>query len=483
MTALTLWELAAIAYDYDGWSRAKQRIDDGAWRSHGTLCGRGWGKTLGNVMWLVPRIMDGSIARMNLIGATDDHAYEVGIEDPYAGLLAWSPPWFRPRYQSGLLTWPNGAECRIYGASKPARIRGGGVDVVWWTDLSTWQPSTAVDAWDMAIIKTREARARVLWDSTAEARNELLIDRVSESLADPERYRLVRGDTRENMWLSPDYVRDLLTRYAVHDESGGVVLDEHGRVRLTRRGREEIAAEFSLDASGALWMTDWIHHRAPAALRRVVVSIDPAFSADRGSDAVGVCVAALDEYDQFVVIDDRTARMRWEEWGDLAIALYFDRKASAIVVERNKGGDAVAANIRARVLARTLRTREQIRVVVLDKDSRAPSTHDPCTIYVREVSARDSKWNRAEPVAGLYEAGLAYHVRTFRDLERAMTTWEPGPGVRSPNAIDAMTQAANELVDLDGKRNADMRSIDAANRMQREMMQPRTRVVGGRRSL
>ena len=479
---LSLVELASLGYDYEGWMRSKQRIVDGRWRSWGTLAGRGWGKTFGIVGWLIPRIMSGEIVRMNLIGATDDHAYEVGVEDPYSGLMAWSPPWFRPRYQGGLLTWPNGAECRIYGAYKPTRIRGGGVNVVWCTELTTWQASTAVDAWDMAVIKTREGDSKILWDSTAEARNELLIDRVSESEADPERYVLVRGDTRENKWLSDDYVRDLITRYAVHNEDGSLARDAKGNVKLTRRGREEIAAEFSLDASGALWLSEWIAHRVPPGLRRVVVSIDPAFSADRGSDAVGVCVAALDEYDQFVVLDDRTARMRWEEWGDLAIALYHERNASVIVVERNKGGDAVAANIRARALARAQRTRRNLRVVVLPRGSHSPTGHDPNTIYIREVSARDSKWNRAEPVAGLYEAGLAYHARAFRDLERQMTTWEPGPGVRSPNAIDAMTQAANELVDLEGKWHVDLRSIDAAKRMQRSIAgaaKPEQRPVPG----
>jgi hypothetical protein len=94
-----------------------------------------------------------------------------------------------------------------------------------------------------------------------------------------------------------------------------------------------------------------------------------------------------------------------------------------------------------------------IRVVVMERGKRSrPHTHDPKVVYVREVVAYNTKWNRAEPVAGLYEAGLAYHDSrgALGSLEDTMTTWEPTPGAMSPNRIDALSQAAHELCDLSG---------------------------------
>lgn len=460
-------EAAALAYDWRAWwSRGRQRIADGAWRSHGFLAGRGWGKTVANVGWLIERIVDRRIRRLNLIGPTDEEAYVVGFEDPFGGLEAWSPPWCKPTYSKNLITWPNGVECRIFGAYKPSRIRGGGLDAVWCTELQSWQPSTAIEAWDMAVIKTREGAdghgCKILWDATSERRNAIIGDRLREHEEDPVRYPVVRGDTRENSALPADYVRDLLLRYSVRDEQRRVMLDARGQPVLTQRGEEEIAAAYSLDTTGALWRARWIRHREPATIVRRVISIDPAFSAERGSDTVGICDAALDEYGQLVVMGDYSAKMRWESWGDLAIDLYLAGRCDCLVVERNKGGDAVAANVRARAAAlgarradvaleQGLAAPKPIRVVTLAKAERAPR-HDPSVIYVREITSRDSKWNRAEPVASLYEAGLAYHVadERLRQLELTLCTWEPGPGVRSPGDMDALTQAAHELCDLAG---------------------------------
>jgi len=466
---LSKGERAALTYDWCGfWARPDQEIPSGEWRSCGRLAGRGNGKTVANVGWIMREIVAGRCGAINLIGPTEDDAWAVGVEDPFGGLLAWTPPWFKPEVTKVKLVWPNGATCRVYGAHRPGKIRGGGLDIVWCTELQTWPASTAIAAWDNAVIKTREGQCRVLWDATSERANELIGDRVRESIAYPHKYILVRGRTRDNTLLGERYIFDIYDRYTERDDNGIPLKNPDGSPKLTRRGREELDAEYSLDSAGALWKTADIQHHEPRGIERCVVSIDPAFSAERGSDQTGICVAGLDSQGCVVVLEDKTGKWQWEEWGDLALKLYHDYNADCLIVERNKGGDAVAANIRARVLVHG----GDVRVEVLERGKRGAPRHDPSVVRVREVTALDPKWNRAEPVASLYPSGAAYHARVFRRLETTMTTWEPGPGVRSPNDLDALTQAVHELRELGGgKARVDVAGIAAIQREAASMAQ------------
>ena len=64
-------------------------------------------------------------ARIALVGATLGEARSVMVEG-VSGLLAVAPWWARPAYAPALrtLTWPNGAQARLFGA---AELRLGGV--------------------------------------------------------------------------------------------------------------------------------------------------------------------------------------------------------------------------------------------------------------------------------------------------------------------------------------------------------------------
>lgn len=463
---LTAVERASLTCDWcEFWSRPDQVIPDGDWWTHGFLAGRGWGKTVANVGWIVAGIMADRIGMMNLIGPTEEDAWAVGYEDPFGGLLAWSPPWFRPTATKTKIVWPNGATCRVYGSHKPGKIRGGGLNVVWCTELQTWPANTAIQAWDNAVIKTREGACKILWDATSGHANELIDDRVRDAMANPKDHILVRGRTKDNTLLGEDYIRKTYLAYTVRDDEGKLVFGEDGEPKLTERGDEELNAKYSLDSPGALWKAVDIRHHDAGDLSRCVVSIDPAFSAESKSDETGVCVAGLDMMGRAAVLDDQTGKWEWDAWGDLAIDLYLLHRCDCLLVERNKGGDAVAANVRARVEVRNhLHPGNPIRVEVIERGKRGAPPHDPRVIRVREVVANDPKYDRGKPVAGLYKAGLAYHVKVFRKLERIQTSWEPGPGSRSPNALDAMVQAVHELKDL-GADQQNAGSCDGLDRV------------------
>jgi phage terminase large subunit-like protein len=69
---------------------------------------------------------------------------------------------------------------------------------------------------------------------------------------------------------------------------------------------------------------------------------------------------------------------------------------------------------------------------------------DPA-VPVRKVYARQSKKERAEPVAALYGRGWVHHVGYFADLEAQMTSWVPGDE-KSPDRLDALVHLVTALL-------------------------------------
>ena len=173
------------------------------------------------------------------------------------------------------------------------------------------------------------------------------------------------------------------------------------------------------------------------------------------------------------VFGDYTKRMPPEVWGALLIELYLRNGCDCVGVERNRGGDLVAANIRASAQQRGL------RVEVVGPD--APTRHHPSTIYVKETYARKSKALRAEPVSTLYEKGRVSHVHgaDLGELEDVMTTWLPEGGGPSPNALDALVYGVVELGGLARDKSDPAAAIAGALQLQQRVMAaPAPRPVG-----
>ena len=53
---------------------------------------------------------------------------------------------------------------------------------------------------------------------------------------------------------------------------------------------------------------------------------------------------------------------------------------------------------------------------------------------------------RAEKVAGWTEQDRVFLCGTFPELESQMTTWVPGPRVKSPDQLDAFVHGARRLI-------------------------------------
>jgi phage terminase large subunit-like protein len=443
-------ELAVLLHDFAGfWARPKQAIDAGAWQTFGFCTGRGFGKTLAVSSWVQREVFEGRVRHIGVIGQNEDETRKVMV-DGKCGLLATSPPWFKARFTKGEVVWPNGARARVLTPEKPGKIRGYEFDLAWLSELIAWPAATRDEAFSNLEYATRAGLARMVWDTTPKRRHPMLKRLFARAEAAPHRHVVVRGSTLENAAnLPPGKVQQWL--------------DEYGH---TRAGREELHGEFFDESDGALWSQEWIdrtRRRMPTKLKRRIISIDPAISDRRGTDNTGISDLGLGLDDQVLVIADFSGPHSWEDWGAWTVEYYMRQRCDCVVVETDRGGDGIAANIRACARERGF----EVQVVKVE----APTRHNHQTIYVKEVRSRQrSKEGRARPVATLAEQGRISHVTDdcamlkwgaplkappdrespsdLSALEDTLTTWEPDGGGRSPDDLDAMVHGVWELTNL-----------------------------------
>lgn len=192
------------------------------------------------------------------------------------------------------------------------------------------------------------------------------------------------------------------------------------RYEGTRLGRQELKGEVLEDTPGALWRRDNIDANRVTAfpdLVRVVVGIDPAMTANEGSDETGVIVGAVGRDGHGYVLDDVSLIASPPEWARQAVAAYHRHRADRMIAETNNGGDMVE---------------HTIRMV-------EPS------ISFKQVRASRGKAVRAEPVAALYEQGRVHHVGTFSELEDQLCGWTIDSD-DSPDRLDALVWVMTELM-------------------------------------
>lgn len=175
-------------------------------------------------------------------------------------------------------------------------------------------------------------------------------------------------------------------------------------------------------AIGAIWDRATLHenrrNEAPT-LGRILVSVDPAISAEKGSDEHGIVVGGLGEDKRGYILDDMSTSGSPRHWAERAIAAYDRYDADAIVIEKNQGGDMCRHTIES--------VRPGIKII--------------------EVHATRGKHVRAEPIAALYSLGRISHVGTFPDLEDQMCKMTAAgyEGEGSPDRCDAMVWLMTEL--------------------------------------
>ncbi|MET0310347.1 MAG: terminase family protein [Sphingomonas sp.] len=397
------------------WAHAGQRAPAGDWRIWLIRAGRGFGKTRAGAEWVsaVARARPG--ARIALVGATIEDVRRVMIEGA-SGLIAVAREEEQLRWimQTGEVHFPSGACAYVFSAGAPEKLRGPEHDAAWCDELGKWRAGAGEMAWDNLLMGMRGGDApRVVVTTTP--RPTKLMRRV---MAMPGCRETV-GRTRDNPHLPESFVEAMMADYAG-----------------TRLGRQELDGELIDDVIGALWPRGLIEMRrvreAPG-LVRVVVGVDPPASAD--GDACGIVAVGLGRDDKAYVLEDASvAGASPEGWAQAVAACAARHEADQVVAEKNQGGEMVASVLRA-------------------ADAGLP---------LRLVHASRGKSARAEPVALLYEAGKAWHVGAWPELEDELCGLQAGGGYegpgRSPDRADALVWAISALM-LGRRGNAGVRGL------------------------
>jgi phage terminase large subunit-like protein len=392
--------------DWDFWRRDDQAEPEGNWRAWLVMAGRGYGKTRMGAEWVSGLAATHPGARFALVGATLNEVRQVMVEGE-SGLLSL-PFAERPEWEPSLrrLTWTNGTVATLYSAAEPESLRGPQHDFAWADEIAKWPSGIA--AWDNLMLGLRLGAApRVM--ATTTPRPVPLVRRLQQERGVVQS----TGRTIDNeMNLPRDFIESVKAAY-----------------EGTRWGRQELDGELIEDVAGALWNRDLLE-RQRAVLRqaqderffkRIVIGVDPPVS-DHG-DACGIVAVGLgDDGKAYVLADHSVTGASPEGWARAVAGAVEAWNADRVVAEDNQGGNMVESTLRAADLA----------------------------MPVKRVHASRGKSARAEPVAALYEAGRAFHVRAFPELEDQMCGLVVGGGYegpgRSPDRADALVWAMTELM-------------------------------------
>jgi phage terminase large subunit-like protein len=381
-------------------ARAEQVTPKGKWRIWLILAGRGWGKTRTGAEDVAAYALWHPRVRVGVIAPTFADARDVCVEGE-SGLLSVLPPecvkgWYR---STGELALVNGSRIKIFSADQPERLRGPQHHRVWCDELGAWGSRGAFDQMMFGLRLGRDPRVVV----TTTPRNTEIVRELMSRVGDD--VLLTRGRTIENeAHLASCVLEQLRARY-----DG------------TRLGRQELDAELLEDTEGALWTRELIEKRrvdCAQDLVRVVVAVDPALSYGAASDETGIVAAGLGTDGVVYVLADWSCRASPEMWARKVLALYDEVGADLVVAEVNAGGALVERLLR------------QVREGVVYKP----------------VRALRGKFERALPVAALYEQGRVRHVGMMVGLEDQMARFSPlYIGGKSPDRVDALVWAVTEL--------------------------------------
>lgn len=427
---------ARLLWAWQFWSREKQREPPGDWLIWLILSGRAFGKTRAAAEWIRDRVVSGQARVIGLVGPTHGdirkfmlggHLSKDGRLDAKrqngSGLLDVFPPHQRPEFDAnkGEVHFHTGAVGFVTTAEEP-EMRGANFDTIWGDELCKWRYLDQL--WSNLEMTCRVPPApRILITTTPKN-----LPRLRALIADRDTV-ITLGHTREN---------------AIH--IARKVLEKWERNYAgTRTGAQELGGEVLDDDEGALWDSNTIQTNRVYVLPELVrigISIDPAASTERRSDATGIVVQGLGRDGHVYVLADRSDRYSPEEWGEAAIVLWEQWSPIAptvIVCERNRLGDAAASNVRSAMYKR----------VVKRGGDNTKAVAASAAIKIEQVLALGSKAERADPVAGLAKRGFVHHVgphEKFKVLESEETGWDPAVTPDSPNAVDAHVHGVTYLI-------------------------------------
>jgi phage terminase large subunit-like protein len=381
-------------------ARPSQLTPAGDWRIWLILAGRGWGKTRTGAEDIAHYALWHAGARVAVVAPTIADARDTCVEGE-SGLLQVLPTgcvaaWHRSH---GALRLVNGSRIKLFSAEQPERLRGPQHHRVWCDELGAWEKP---EAFDQVLFGLRLGRDPRMVITTTPRPSPLLEDLVARQGKD---VWLTRGRSYDNQANLPAaLLAELTARYAG-----------------TRLGRQELDAEMLDMQAGALWsatVLDCIAQTVPA-MRRVVVAVDPALQGRPDSDETGIVAAGLGEDGLYYVLADESGRYPSDIWAAKAARLAETLRAEKIRIEVNAGGSLLTRIIQ----------------------------HYAPNIPCEPVHATHSKWDRAIPVAALYEQQRVRHAKPLPELVAQLGNFTPDYIARhSPDRVDALVWALTALL-------------------------------------
>ena len=399
------FELQELLHDWTFLSRPSQQLPEGEhWSTWLYLGGRGTGKTRTGAE-LVRQMIAKGYDRLGLIAPTAGDARDVMVEGE-SGVLAVCQKWDRdhlgrmlgvPTYEPSKrrLTWQTGQIATLYSADEPERLRGPQHQFIWADEIAAWKyPET----WDLAAFGLRLGRRPFSFATTTPKPKKFIVDLME----DPTTHMTTSSTYANRSNLAQSFFDNIIKKY-----------------EGTRLGQQELLGMMLKQAEGALWNRELLdvtrkHPGEGETFTRIVVGVDPAITANKGSsNECGIVVAGITNLGHGYVLADYSGVYSPAEWSSKAIHAYTTWKADRIVAEGNQGGEMVR---------HTLHTNDR---------------NVPVTI----VHASRGKYARAEPVAALFEQSRAHIAGSLPTLEDQLCAWEPLSGDGSPDRLDAMVWA------------------------------------------
>jgi len=270
-------------------------------------------------------------------------------------------------------------------------------------------------------------------DESEELMDEDVFDRIDLSIRavnKPNRVILVMNPSYKSHWIYGRFVKHtrndtsyIHTTYLDNQNNlspSFVAQAERTRTENLHRYNHLFLGHWLEDAEGMLWNRQIIERLRMATapqLERIVVSVDPAASANLDSDDTGLVVCAKDAKGNGYVLEDLSGKYSPSQWAAVAVKAFERWNADCIVAEKNMGGDMVESVLRSQ----------------------------NTTARIKLVNATKGKYVRAEPIYSLYEQNKIYHIGQFPILENQMITFDPDKG-KSPDRVDALVWGFTELL-------------------------------------
>lgn len=378
-------EALDLLYTWRIWARPEQVAPEGDWDHWLILAGRGFGKTRSGAEWVHEQIANGA-RRVALVARTAADIRDVMVEGE-SGILNTAHPGRRPKWNPSnrRLTWPNGAIATTFSAQEPNSLRGPQYEKAWCDELAAW--SYAQETWDQLQMVLRLGQHPQACITTTPRPTPLVRSLIADAWS-PGRVGgtvVSKGSTFDNAAnLAASFSAKLFRKY-----DG------------TRLGRQELYAEVLDDNPGAMWKREQIEKlrvREAPDMKRIIIAVDPAATADAQSCECGIIVAGVGIDGHGYILADLSEVNSPGEWAKTVVKAYRAWKADRIIAEVNLGGALVE------MLLRTV-----------DRN-----------IPYKGVRAAKGKAIRAEPVAALYEQGRVHHVGEWPELEDQLVCWDPG---------------------------------------------------------